>query len=584
MDWARAFSRWFAARPLGERGGFVACVAAACLAFTLAGGAMAHIADRYDLFSKARARLALLFDRAPPNSDQIVAWRSIETSLEELQLAWVEISPHGAPALAAIAEVGDDIVFTSRLGRFGYETADNHIRPLDLHLPMNLDRLRASGLEDDPYFEIMTFRVTDLLSVETGPGRYDLYAAYQRFGEDCVKVVVSRIALEARDGGLHRSGAWSDVYVAHPCVPIDHNAAPRIAGYQGGGRLALLDRDTLLLSVGDFAFDGYTKPAAVSMDPESDLGKLLAISLSTGRARHFASGLRNPEGLLVAHDGRIWETEHGPQGGDELNLMRDGANYGWPIVTYGTQYTHPPLQWPANPTPGAHDGYVRPRFAFVPSIAISNLVEPDVREFPNWGRRLLVGSLSQQKLFVLAMDGDEVVYAEPIEIGARIRDMISLHDGRIALITDNGFLVFLRRDGGDAAPLHVDGLSSLSAPVPEEREPTTTALASVGSDAYVAHCQACHSLHGVARVGPPLNGLIGRRIGAAPGFSYSRALAEKREVWTPELLSSFLQDPQDRFPGTIMPPPHLTSHETHQIIDYLRAGQAQPQHEQQAVH
>ena len=59
------------------------------------------------------------------------------------------------------------------------------------------------------------------------------------------------------------------------------------------------------------------------------LGKIIAISLSTGEGRVYASGLRNPQGLTVARDGRVWETEHGPRGGDEVNLIREGGNYGW---------------------------------------------------------------------------------------------------------------------------------------------------------------------------------------------------------------------------------------------------------------
>ena len=126
--------------------------------------------------------------------------------------------------------------------------------------------------------------------------------------------------------------------------------------------------DTILVSVGDHQFDGFYDSQAVAMDPASDLGKLVEVNIKTGASRHFAVGLRNPQGLAIAPDGRIWETEHGPQGGDEVNLMMEGRNYGWPIVTYGMAFGNPPKNWPANPKAGSHDGYTRPRYAFVPSI------------------------------------------------------------------------------------------------------------------------------------------------------------------------------------------------------------------------
>jgi glucose/arabinose dehydrogenase len=117
-------------------------------------------------------------------------------------------------------------------------------------------------------------------------------------------------------------------------------------------------------------------------------GKVVAIDLVTKAARIIASGLRNPQGLLAARDGTIWLTEHGPQGGDEINIVREGANYGWPYVTYCTEYGWRPLRnWPLNPVQGRHDGYERPAFVFVPSIGISNLIQPDSREFPLWRDR-----------------------------------------------------------------------------------------------------------------------------------------------------------------------------------------------------
>ena len=109
-------------------------------------------------------------------------------------------------------------------------------------------------------------------------------------------------------------------------------------GEEIGGRLLLLDANTLLLSLGDHGFSGIEGGAAYAQDPQAMYGKTLRIDLRTHAISFNTLGHRNPQGLYAAPDGRIWETEHAARGGDELNLLQPGANYGWPLVTYGTDY------------------------------------------------------------------------------------------------------------------------------------------------------------------------------------------------------------------------------------------------------
>lgn len=80
--------------------------------------------------------------------------------------------------------------------------------------------------------------------------------------------------------------------------------------------------------------------------------------------------------------GTLWSTEHGPRGGDEINVLEEGEHYGWPMVTYGTRYGN--QDWPANPNQGRHLGYQAPVYAFVPSIGISNLIQIENELFPYW--------------------------------------------------------------------------------------------------------------------------------------------------------------------------------------------------------
>ena len=146
-----------------------------------------------------------------------------------------------------------------------------------------------------------------------------------------------------------------------------------------------------MVTVGDHKFDGVNNPFRAPMDPQTHLGKAVEINLDTKTATIFSSGLRNPQGLTISTDGLIWETEHGPQGGDELNVLQRGNNYGWPEVTYGVD--HGKVPWPLNQVQGRHDKYTKPAYAFVPSIAISSLIETYSDEFPLWKGDLLVTSL-----------------------------------------------------------------------------------------------------------------------------------------------------------------------------------------------
>ena len=142
--------------------------------------------------------------------------------------------------------------------------------------------------------------------------------------------------------------------------------------------------------------------------------------------------------------GKVWSTEHGAQGGDELNLLVDGSNYGWPATTYGTAYglKHWPLSRPA----GKDEHFVPPVFAWVPSIGISGLTGvPEDSEFPEWQGDLLVSSLRDFSIWRIRLREDQIAYTERIEVKTRIRDISMGHDGRIGLWTDEGEIISIRR-------------------------------------------------------------------------------------------------------------------------------------------
>src|SRR5262249_28579521 len=185
-------------------------------------------------------------------------------------------------------------------------------------------------------------------------------------------------------------------------------------------------------------------------------------------------------------------------------------------------YGLPPRNWPANPKAGGHDGYTRPRFAFVPSIGIGALIVPDPQEFPNWKGSLLLCSLKANTLYVLKTEGDDIVYAEPIPMGYRLRDIAKLPDGRLAILADGGSLLLVRNADAhrkEAQEIELSGLSSLPHPTPDESLRIQTGTPTErGRRYFLASCASCHSLGGEVGIGPPLNGIVGLHFEAIPGF------------------------------------------------------------------
>jgi hypothetical protein len=325
------------------------------------------------------------------------------TNIHTLDITRVALGD-GLGGGGGLAELAGNILFASSKGRFGYRGVDNQYHALDIQAPMNIEALRKSSLIKDPLFDLSGFRVADLLATQVDHDTFRLFVSHHRYDPNCMEFKVSSILLKADENGIRPvttgqaggdegKGRWEDVFIARPhCIRSKDRSWPFV-GEQSGGRMVQVDDHTILLSIGDHQFDGFNDAWKASMDPEADLGKIIEIDLRTHESHIYASGMRNPQGLLLAHDGRIWETEHGPQGGDEVNLVTEGANFGWPQVTYGMNYGYPRRTWPFDPIPGAHEGYTKPTYAFVPSVGISNIVEPDVREFPGWRNSLIVASM-----------------------------------------------------------------------------------------------------------------------------------------------------------------------------------------------
>ena len=227
-------------------------------------------------------------------------------------------------------------------------------------------------------------------------------------------------------------------------------------GQHFGSRLLWQPDGTLLMSVGD----GGNPPQQIggmlardqAQNLASDQGSIIRLTAAGkpapgnplaskpgARPEIWSYGHRNIQGMARDAAGRVWATEHGPKGGDELNLIEGGQNYGWPLQSYGRDYrTSEPVGKQVVP------GMAAPKVAWVPSPGPSGLAFYTGSQFPQWKGSLFSGGLASMDVRRIALDKDgKVVSQDRLAIGQRVRDIRQGPDGHLYLITDevNGKLM-----------------------------------------------------------------------------------------------------------------------------------------------
>ena len=355
----------------------------------------------------------------------------------------------------AIEPLGEDLLVVTPWGRIALVRANGAVAFLEGRVPMGLDGLLSYNKQSGEEPRSDRFRVADILLKPSSDGNYELFVTHHHFTGDCIRFRLSSTMVFLQGPAVQVSPSWRTIFDAEPCLSMFYQN-----GHEAGGRLLPDGRDHLLAVIGHHGVKEFAQ------DPGAHLGKLVRIEVESGEAKVLASGLRNPQGFARDADGTLWETEHGPQGGDELNVLEPGINYGWPLVSFGVRYggwalrqgelneagTHPGssrsafslFSWLRSIIPGTAE-IGRPVFAWVPSIGISAMVVNDERQFPLWKDDWIIGSLRARTLYRVRRDGTDILYVEPIFVDLRIRDLARMPDGRIALLThgDKGMVHFL---------------------------------------------------------------------------------------------------------------------------------------------
>ncbi len=262
-----------------------------------------------------------------------------------------------------------------------------------------------------------------------------VYMSYSKFKTEGGKTLTSTAIVR----GKIKNNAWvesQEIFEALPYTQTFHHY---------GSRLAFDKKGMLFFSVGE---RGMEKVFPQSLDNDNgkihrlfDDGRIPKDNPYAGSAHPsvYSYGQRNPQGLtLNPSTGAIWETEHGPRGGDEINIIQAGKNYGWPTITYGINYDGKPIS-----AISKKEGMEQPISYWIPSIAPSGLAFIDSNKYPAWKGNLMVGSLRFNYLNRCVIKDNKVIKQEKVLVNlGRMRNVKMGVDGYLYVATENPGMVF----------------------------------------------------------------------------------------------------------------------------------------------
>lgn len=219
-----------------------------------------------------------------------------------------------------------------------------------------------------------------------------------------------------------------------------------------GSRLVFARDGNVFITTGERS---NPEPRQYAQNLDATLGKVVRVTMDGKpaasnpwakaggtRAQIWSYGHRNLQSAALDASGKLWTVEHGPKGGDELNAPQAGKNYGWPIITYGVDYSGKPIGAGITAKPGME----QPVYYWDPVIGPSGMVFYSGNAFPAWKGSAFIGGLVTKGLVRLSIKGDRVVGEERFDMGARIRDVVQGPDGFLYAVTDeeNGKLLRVR--------------------------------------------------------------------------------------------------------------------------------------------
>lgn len=250
--------------------------------------------------------------------------------------------------------------------------------------------------------------------------------------------------------GIFENGELVDTEILFKAEPVKSD------NQHFGSRMAWMPDSTMLISIGD----GGNRPQKIdgilsreyARDLSAHLGKVVRIrddgtipgdnpyvNEDSAQPEIWSLGHRNVQGLTVdGESGNVWANEHGSRGGDELNLIKKGENYGWPEVTYSREYWYTKIS-----DKTTMPGIVDPKVVWTPAQAPSGITVYQGDRFPEWKGNIFSGGLKGEQVRRIILDGETVIGEEKLTIGSRVRDVREGPDGYLYVLTDqeNGRLI-----------------------------------------------------------------------------------------------------------------------------------------------
>ena len=269
------------------------------------------------------------------------------------------------------------------------------------------------------------FAINDIAVLSESAASAKLLISYPRLGStrSCVEIAVDELAYDRKKQRVKFVANW---FVSKPCVPIS-------AVQHTAGRFAVIDKKSVYVTIGDLGYSQIN-----NRSKRGDLGSIFKLSAKS--AVRISQGHRNPQGIVLLDDKTLLAAEHGPRGGDEINVIKEGGDYGWPFVSYGEPYGSGDYVRPG--ITGSHAGYIEPIKYWVPSIAPTELVQLPKQGWGDWGQALVLGTLREEVLIFMRINEKfEVVDSVRVEMSERIRDLEVLSNGALIATTDSGQLI-----------------------------------------------------------------------------------------------------------------------------------------------
>ena len=360
----------------------------------------------------------------------LIAFLSIHTATANPLAPKISITTINTPNLKVVGSNGERGAAIAKLGdsKFLLGGGRNGSNLYLYDLSTKSEQLIGQVISPNQRINDSRFAITDIAVLASDSKSASVLISYPIYNKTSKCVVVKLSAYEVALTEKPTLSKQKDWFTSKPCVPVS-------AVQHAAGRLEVIDKATVYLTIGDLGFKKIGSKSA-----RGDLGSVFKVGAS--KVEKISSGHRNQQGIvLIGTD--LYTSEHGPRGGDELNLIKKGIDYGWPSVTYGDRYSF--FDYVKPNRPGTHEGFEKPLYYWVPSVAPTELIQlPPVLNWGNWSEQLVMGTLANQSLiFIQLLDKQKVGAVVSVDVEQRIRDLEVTSTGSILATTDSGQLLLI---------------------------------------------------------------------------------------------------------------------------------------------